>query len=267
MTSENPRRQQQQQADTLSVPESGLTGRQSRGSSADAMQFEEAKSDEISQFRGFGSSDGGSLFNFGGKKTFKQQVQQRKEKNIANQNLAKWRKLIQKKDSGSEVGLAQAKLKVLPLSVENDPLEALLYIYFTVRYYDEHLFKVILSRTSNLLGLDMDTQSLFRDARSYHRLVDERSYDRWRLNQACFETALDKDYVDVAFHFIENGYVSLTWEMVRKMLSNRQEYLVKQCIKYQVRFDASSAQIKKVVFAGRSAQAFDDRAIRLVDFI
>ncbi len=33
--------------------------------------------------------------------------------------------------------------------------------------------------------------------------------------------------MDIAFHFIENGLVQITWEMVRKMLSNRQEYLVK----------------------------------------
>jgi len=29
---------------------------------------------------------------------------------------------------------------------------------------------------------------------------------------------LEKDYVDVAFHFIEHGYVHITWDMVRKML-------------------------------------------------
>ena len=55
--------------------------------------------------------------------------------------------------------------------------------------------------------------------------------------------------------------------MVRKMLSNRQEYLVKQCIKYQCKFDNSSAQVKKIVFAGRAARSFEDRTIRLVDFI
>ena len=82
-----------------------------------------------------------------------------------------------------------------------------------------------------------------------------------------FETALEKDYVDVAFHFIEHGYVHITWDMVRKMLQNRQEYHVKQCIKYQCKFDAGAAQIKKVVFAGRTAQPIEDRTIRLVDFI
>ncbi len=73
--------------------------------------------------------------------------------------------------------------------------------------------------------------------------------------------------MDIAFHFIENGLVSITWEMVRKMLANRQEYLVKQCIKYGTKFDTGSAQIKKIVFAGRTSQPMEDRNIRLVDFI
>jgi hypothetical protein len=73
--------------------------------------------------------------------------------------------------------------------------------------------------------------------------------------------------MDIAFHFIENGLVQITWEMVRKMLANRQEYLVKQCIKYGTKFDSSSAKIKKIVFAGRAAQPMEDRNIRLVDFI
>lgn len=33
--------------------------------------------------------------------------------------------------------------------------------------------------------------------------------------------AIDKDYMDVAYHFIENGLVHITWEMIRKMLANR----------------------------------------------
>jgi hypothetical protein len=87
---------------------------------------------------------------------------------------------------------------------------------------------------------------LVRDARSYSRLTSDDSYDRFKFNQAVFETALDKDYVDVAFHFIEHGYVHITWEMVRKMLSSKQEYLVKQCIKYQCKFDSGSANLKKI---------------------
>jgi len=47
--------------------------------------------------------------------------------------------------------------------------------------------------------------------------------------------------MDMAYHFIENGLVHITWEMIRKMLSNRQEYLVKQCIKFGLRFDPGNA--------------------------
>jgi len=70
-----------------------------------------------------------------------------------NMMLAKFRKLIQKKSSGNEISLVQEKIKLLPAHLENDPFEALLYLYFCVRYYDEQLFKVILTRTSNLLGI------------------------------------------------------------------------------------------------------------------
>jgi hypothetical protein len=120
----------------------------------------------------------------------------------------------------------------LPDNLDDDPSEALLYLYFTVRYFDEQLFKVILSRTYNLRGTDVEVQNLFKDSRSYSRLTVENSFDRIKLNRVCFETALDKDYMDIAFHFIENGYVLITWDMVTTMLKNRQEYLVKQCIKY-----------------------------------
>jgi len=90
---------------------------------------------------------------------------------------------------------------------------------------------VILTRATNLLGVQADIQLLVKDARSYQRLTESDSYDRMKFNQACFEPALDKDYVDVAYHFIEQNYIQIKWEMVRKMLENRQEYLVKQCIK------------------------------------
>ena len=55
--------------------------------------------------------------------------------------------------------------------------------------------------------------------------------------------------------------------MVRQMITRRQEYLVKQCIKYGCKFDPGSASLKKIVFAGRSAAPLEDRAIKLVDFI
>lgn len=55
--------------------------------------------------------------------------------------------------------------------------------------------------------------------------------------------------------------------MVRKMLSNRQEYLVKQCIKANTKFESSDAQTKRLIFAGRASAPLEDRTIRLVDFI
>jgi hypothetical protein len=55
--------------------------------------------------------------------------------------------------------------------------------------------------------------------------------------------------------------------MVRKMLLNRQEYLVKQCVKYATKFEAGDAATRKLVFAGRAGAPLEDRAIRLVDFI
>lgn len=67
----------------------------------DEMTFNENQSDGVSQFRGFGSEDNGSLFNFGGNQTFKERLAQRKEKNIANMNLAKFRRIVQKKDTGN----------------------------------------------------------------------------------------------------------------------------------------------------------------------
>ena len=128
-------------------------------------------------------------------------------------------------------------MQALPPELKEDPDEALLYLYWSVRYYDEHMFKVILSMTSNLSLAAVDVQIIFRDPKSFFRLTSDNSYDRFKLNQLAFEISLDKDYIDVACHFIENGDVTITWEMIRKMLQNRQEYLVKQCIKYGSKFD------------------------------
>ena len=96
-----------------------------------------------------------------------------------------------------------------------------MYLYFSVRYYDEHMYKVILSKTSNMQMASPDIQIIFKDMKSFHRLTGEDSYDRFKLNQLAFEIAVSKDYMDMAYHFIENGLVHITWEMIRKMLQNR----------------------------------------------
>ena len=132
-------------------------------------------------------------------------------------------------------------MQALPPELKDDPDEALLYLYFSVRYYDEHMFKVILSLTNNMALAAPDVRIIFRDSKSFHRLTSDDAFDKFKLNQLSFEIALEKDYKDVALMFIENGLVHITWEMIRKMLANRQETLVKKCIKFGLKFDSGSA--------------------------
>ena len=132
--SEAKDRRESKVSDYSRVPKSG-----SQNDSGE-IYVQDTPSDNISQFKGRGgSSDGESLFGFGGNPSFRQKVQQRKDKNLNNMNLQKFRKLIQRKDAGTEAHRNEV-LKSLPVNLENDPYEALLYIYFCVRYYDEHIF-------------------------------------------------------------------------------------------------------------------------------
>jgi hypothetical protein len=71
---------------------------------------------------------------------------------------------------------------MLPAHIEDDPYEALLYLYYCVNYKDEQLFKLILTRTSNLLGIASEIQVLIKDGRSYRRLCDSDSFDRKKFN-------------------------------------------------------------------------------------
>jgi hypothetical protein len=164
---------------------------------------------------------------------------------------------------------ASEKVGMLPPYLSHDLKEAVLYAYFAIRYFDDHIFKVIQTRTSHFAG-DPELSKLLGKDSSYQKLTsDESKYSRYKLNQIAFETAIDKDYVDVAFHFIETGEATITWDLVRKMISRRQEYLVKQCIKYGSKFDAGMAShgLKKIVFAGRTAVPLEDRTIKLIDFV
>ena len=172
-------------------------------------------------------SEQSALFDPSKQSKVRERVQRLREKNIANQKIRAFRNLLSKKDTGKQVQLTHEKMQALPGHLKDDPDEALLYLYYSVRYYDEQMFKVILQRTNNLSLAAVEVQLMFKDARSFHRLTTEDDYDRFKLNQLAFEVALDKDYMDVAYHFIENGLVQITWEMIRKMLANRQEYLVK----------------------------------------
>lgn len=75
------------------------------------------------------------------------------------------------------------------------------------------------------------------------------------MTQLAFEAALDKDYVDIAYEFIRESEIHLTWNMVRKMLANQsQVYLVRQCIKNMTKFETGDiGASKKIVFHGRAA--------------
>lgn len=70
-------------------------------------------------------------------------------------------------------------------------------------------------------GANSEIEKMMRDPKIFSRLTDESSFDKFTLNQIAFEVAIDKDYMDIAFHFIENGLVHITWDMIRKMLANR----------------------------------------------
>ena len=47
-------------------------------------------------------------------------------------------------------------MALLPEDIVQDSDLGLLYLYFCIRYYDEQLYKVILSRTNNLEGAYID---------------------------------------------------------------------------------------------------------------
>ena len=96
--------------------------------------------------------------------------------------IRNFRNLLQKKDTGKQIALSTEKMQALPLELKDDPDEALLYLYYSVRYYDEHMYKVILQRTNNMELAAPDVQIIFKDKRGYMRLTNNDSYDRFKLN-------------------------------------------------------------------------------------
>jgi hypothetical protein len=84
----------------------------------------------------------------------------------------------------------------------NEWQSALLYAYFALNYYDEQLFNVILNKANKFKNF-IELKAILSNQRSFRMLTEsEKSLNRIRLNQLAFEAALDKDYVDIAFHFI-----------------------------------------------------------------
>ena len=109
------------------------------------MSASEKESDDQSQF-----SEQSALFDPEKQRRVRERVQKLREKNQANQRIRAFRNLLQKKDSDKYISLSHEKMQALPAELKDDPDEALLYCYFSIRYYDEHMYKVILSMTNNM---------------------------------------------------------------------------------------------------------------------
>jgi hypothetical protein len=130
--------------------------------------------------------------------------------------------------------------------LKEDLDDAFLYIYYCVRYKDDQIFKIILTKTDRFKNCaNLDMVRLLTQDRAYARLTEYtgpkdstnvnqllKGGDIARMNQIAFEIALSKNYEQIASHFIKNDLILLTWKMVETMLMNSQERLFKLCIRY-----------------------------------
>mmetsp|Transcript_22917 Transcript_22917/g.22223 ORF Transcript_22917/g.22223 Transcript_22917/m.22223 type:complete len:154 (+) Transcript_22917:94-555(+) len=148
----------------------------------------------------------------------KEEIKKRMQKNQSNQQLQNFKKVMSKSEIGNQIISTQEKIKFIPLSLEDDLEEAVLYAYFSIQYLNQHIFKIICTRTHKFES-NIEFQTLLGKERSYENLSKENSYSRFRLNQIAFQIAIDKDYFDVADHFITGGTVHITWDMIRKMIA------------------------------------------------
>ena len=81
----------------------------------------------------------------------REQLEKLREKNEANNRLYSFRKIytIKTKTGLSGGNKTQELLKYLPTHFkEGDWQEPLLYAYFTLNYYDEEMFKIVLKRAN-----------------------------------------------------------------------------------------------------------------------
>lgn len=72
---------------------------------------------------------------------------------------------------------------MIPIGIGEDLQEAVLYSYFAVRYYDEHIFKVIVTRCNNFKN-DPQNKGLYQrlGRGTFAQLTNEFSYSRYWLN-------------------------------------------------------------------------------------
>ena len=57
--------------------------------------------------------------------------------------MQKFKKCLQKQDNNATITTSAEKIAMIPGNMREELEEAVLYCYFAVRYFDEHIFKVI----------------------------------------------------------------------------------------------------------------------------
>ena len=120
--------------------------------------------------------------------------------------------------AGANAPSLQDKIQFLPAEFKADDWqEPTLYAYFAVNYFDEDIFNVIVNKANKFKNArsseePSEASRAFEELRSIFA-GSERSFDllssgsannltKIRLNQLAFEAALDKEYIDIASHFI-----------------------------------------------------------------
>ena len=96
-------------------------------------------------------------------------------------------------------------MKFLPTFFKNDDWqEPCLYAYFAINYFDEQIFNVIVNRANKFKCKEELRMLLGNGEKSFINLTSSSkdNLSKIRLCQLAFEAALDKDYLDIAFHFI-----------------------------------------------------------------
>ena len=126
--------------------------------------------------------------------------------------LSNFKKSFSRVD-GTNAPSLQDRIALLPTQFKSDDWqEQLLYVYFALNYFDEQLFNVIIKRVNKFRGFEQLAPIFaLNEHHVFFNLTSTDNLSLHKLNQLAFEAALDKDYVDIAFHFIQSSQVTLTW--------------------------------------------------------
>ena len=117
------------------------------------------------------SMDGGSIFDKSAMNV--NRINEHKEKNLAVQNLNKFRRKLKatKSKTMDDSAYAETIINMLPPGLDMDVNEAFLYAYFTVRYFTPHVFRVIVSRANFESAVNANVARLMTRDRAYDLLV------------------------------------------------------------------------------------------------